>query len=471
LLLLGGGYGAGPALARVAEAAAKPGRAKPTRAFVSRPDLRPPTLTVRHAAERTADGYLFLAPSSGPGQRGTLIGDNAGEVIWFHPTRQTAMDFRTAIYKGKPVLTWWEGKAPAGLGRGECVIFDQSYRELARFRGRDRRPLDLHEFVLTPRGTALVTLNEHVTKDLSGLGGRANATVIGGVVQELDIASGRLLFEWRSLDHVAVEESYRPRDNPWDYFHINSIEQTPDGNLLVSARNTWTVYRINRRTGEVIWRLGGKKSDFAMGKGTVTAWQHDARSHQHGRVITIFDNGAAPQVQPQSRALVIALDTRRMRARLIRQYTHHPGRLVSPFMGNAQLLPNGNLMVGWGGQPFLTEFAPSGAIRFDARLPQGGQNYRAYRFPWLGRPAEPPRLVARSTAAGQALHASWNGATEVADWQLLTGARAADLRQTVTRPRKGFETELRVPKAARYAAAIALDRSGKPLGRSKTVRI
>jgi hypothetical protein len=279
-----------------------------------------------------------------------------------------------------------------------------------------------------------------------------------------------VLFEWRSLDHVAVEETHAIyTGHPLDYFHVNSIDLTADGNLLVSARNTWGVYKVSRKTGEVLWRLGGKRSDFEMGKGTVFAWQHDARHHGNG-LISVFDDGAAPQVEPQSRALVIKLDGTRSRATLVRSYTHHPRRIVSKFMGNAQVLGNGNVVVGWGSEPYVTEFAPDGSILFDGRLPRGGQNYRAFRFPWVGAPVLRPALLARRHAGIRTVYASWNGATEVASWQLFAAATATGLQMAGEMVRKGFETALVVPPGGRFAAVVALDHERRPLARSKTIR-
>jgi hypothetical protein len=461
--------GSADTLLRVGDALAAIGG--PVRHYRSRPDLRPPIVTVLRSG-RTADGYLFIAPSSGPGQRGVMILDNRGDVVWFHPTTpNTAMNFRTAVYKGEPALTWWEGKAERGLGRGEHVMLDASYREVARLPAGGGRQSDLHEFRLTPEGTALVTSYEVRTADLTPFGGTRSGKVIGGIVQELEVPSARVLHEWKSLDHVALDETHATIVNSLDYFHVNSIDLDGDGNLLVSARNTWAVYKIGRRSGEVLWRLGGKRSDFAMGKGTVFAWQHDARHHDGGRLISIFDDGAAPAVAPQSRALVIALDRERRRARLVGKYTHHPGRILSRFMGNAQVLDNGNVLVGWGSEPYITEFGPAGDIRFDARLPNGGQNYRAFRFPWVGRPSEPPKLVRRVVRSDGHLYASWNGATEVAAWQLRTGRTPDDLQPALTKPRVGFETALLPPAGALYAAVVALDRDGRPLRSSKAVRV
>jgi hypothetical protein len=442
-----------------------------TRHFVSRPDLRPPTLTVLRRG-KPASGHIFVSPSSGPGQRGALIADSAGEPVWFHPTTpQTAMNFRTGVYHGKPVLTWWEGKSKSGLGTGTNVILDDTYREIARVPAGGGRQSDLHEFLITPENTALLTSYEFRDVDLTSVGGPSSGKVIGGMVHEVAIPSGRVLFEWKSLDHVDVAETHAQYvGHPLDYFHINSIDLTPDGGLLVSARNTWAVYKISRRTGEIRWRLGGKRSDFKMGKGTVFAWQHDARHQGHNR-ISIFDDGALPQVEPQSRGLILQLDQKAGTARLLRKYVHRPNRIVARFMGNLQTLDNGNVMIGWGSEPYLTEFAPNGEIELDVRLPDGGMNYRAFRLPWRGRPSLPPRAVYRYAHGQGTVYVSWNGATEVAAWRLEAGPSSGALRAGAAVARQGFETALRTTPGDKVARAVALDTSGHVLGRSKAIRI
>lgn len=417
-----------PLLPELARATPAPGA---VRHFASRPDLKPPALAVTHG---TTGGSIFLAPSSGPGQRGALIADAKGDVAWFYPTpHRTVADFKVQRLHGRPVLTWWEGTVDKGLGNGEWVVADDTYRELARF-GRGG---DLHEFVISPENTALVLRNDVVPW--------RGGTLVVGVVQELDLPGGRLIRQWRSIDHVPVEETaIRAKPGPrFDYFHVNSIDVDSDGDLIVSARNTWAAYKIDRVTGRVKWRLGGKRSNFAMGAGTRFFWQHDVRAHAGG-LLTIFDNGAAPAEERQSRALTVQLRGRR--ATLVRADVHRPERVLSHFMGNAQLLPDGHMFVGWGGSPYLTEFAANGSIVFDAHLPRGGESYRAFRFPWTAHPRDAPTL-----AGG---YASWNGATEVAAW------RALDTGQVV--PRTGFET--RVPTGVRRVAA--LDAAGAVLGTS-----
>lgn len=435
--------------------------------FVSRADLRPPVVSVVTPAATVAPGLLFLAPSSGPGQRGVMIVDDTGRLVWFRPTKGTAMNVRAATYEGKPVLTWWEGKTEHGLGAGRHVIVDRSYGELASFPAGNGYSADLHELILTPRGTALVSAWGLRTMDLTRLGGRGKHPVIEGIVQELAIPSARVLFQWRSLDHVPISESYQKVGPRFDYFHINSIDIAPDGDLIVSARNTWTVYKVSRRTGKVVWRLGGKRSDFAMSRGARFAWQHDARAHEDGRVISVFDNGAAPKVEPQSRAIVLALDETRRRATLLRRYVHRPKPLSAHFMGSAQILGDGGMLVGWGSEPYLTEFARDGTIRLDLKLPPGGQSYRALRFPWTGRPSSPPSLAAR----GRVLYASWNGATELVSWRLRAGPGPSSLADVGVAPVDAFETALVAPGGAAYAQVVALDRKGRVIGASAAHRL
>ena len=434
----------------------------------------PPILKTVHHDPRTSAGCLFLAPLSGPGQRGSLLLDRDGEPLWFKPSKPVvALNFRAAVYRGKPALTWWEGKTERGLGEGTHVILDQSYREVARIPAGGGRPSDLHEFLLTSRGTALVTSWERAPMNLSSIGGPSNGVVVGGIVQELELPSGRVLFEWRSLDHVGVEESHSGFNTKgaFDYFHINSIELDADGNFLISARNTWAIYKIDRGSGNIIWRLGGKKSDFAMGPGTAFAWQHDARHHgASDQLVSLFDDGAAPQVQPQSKALVLALDTKQMRATLHRKYTHAPP-VLSHALGSTQILPNGNVLVGWGTAPWLSEYTAGGALVFDAHLPHGGQNYRVLKMPWRGRPTEPPAIATRRRGGHGFVYASWNGATDVHSWRLESGASPSALPTVSATRRTGFETELLAPAGARYAAIVALDGRGRPLGRSQAMKI
>src|ERR671913_546460 len=364
------------------------------RTFRSRPELRPPAIEITHQAHGTGPGYIFVAAKKGAGQDGPMIFDNLGRLVWFSKDRY-ATDFKVQRYMGEPVLTWWEGEILAGHGVGEYVIFDGSYREITRVQAGNGYRGDLHEFSITPQDTALLTAYTETQTDLSAIGGPKEGMTWGGIAQELDIETGEVLFEWRSLEHVGVEESYRkpPQDpsTPLDYFHINTIEIDFDGNWLISAKGTSAVYKIDRKSGEILWRLGGKESDFEMGKGTRFASQHDSRRQSDG-TITIFDNGAPPQVHEQSRTIVLELDMDEMSATLVREYTH-PKELLSTSQGNAQILPNSNVFVGWGSAPYISEYSKDGELLFDASFSGSAQSYRAFRLPWSGDPDDDPAVA------------------------------------------------------------------------------
>jgi hypothetical protein len=421
--------------------------------FHSRPDLRPPPVRILTPAHETAPGYVFIAPKKHVEQAGPMIVDNRGHMVWFRPLNTRGVtDFRVQQYRGKPVLTWWRGRPFHGKGDGNYAIVDSSYRTVARVRPGHGLVGDIHEFALTPRGSALMTIFHRVS-----VGDR---TVFEGAVQEVDVATGRVLFEWHSIGHVALAESYeRPPKKaslPYDYFHINSVDVDTDGNFLVSARNTHAVYKIDRTSGRILWRLGGKRSDFALGAGVRFAWQHDARRRPDG-TITLFDNEAAPQSGPQSRGLVLRVDERRRRVTLVRSIVHHPP-LLAATQGNMQLLPNGDWFVGWGARPYFTEYDATGRhVLFDARFGYGDDSYRAYRFPWHGHPGGRPALA----LDGRTAYASWNGATDVTAWQLV-----ADGRPAATVARTGFETALHVRLGVRTVAVRALAHNGRVLGTS-----
>src|SRR5215212_4900724 len=445
-------------------------------AFRSRPDLGPPAVEVATPAQDTAPGHIFVAPEAGgAAQGGSMILDDRGQVVWFRPLRETqgrAMNFGVQTYRGEPVLTW-------GETAGEYVIFDSSYRELARLRAGNGYDGDHHEFLISPQDTALITIYNSVPQDLTSVGGSEGGRAWQGIVQELDIESGKVLFEWRSIDHVALEETYvEAREDHYsgiDYFHINSIDVDHDDNLLISARETSAVYKVDRNTGEVIWRLGGKESDFEMGEGTRFAFQHDARRLRDG-TISIFDNGSLvfengiPRAVEESRAIVLDVDERKMRASLAREYTHPEGQYADA-AGNVQVLPNGNVFVGWGRALAISEFSRDGELLFDAMLPRGNRTYRAFRFPWRGYPTDRPAAAAeRASEEEVRLYASWNGATDLESWEVLAGSRPDRLEPLGSVTRDGFETAILACSAESYVAVRAKDASGRTFGISEPIK-
>jgi hypothetical protein len=445
--------------------------------FRSRPDLRPPTVTVTASSPATAPGDIFAAPYDGPGQSGPMILESDGGLVWFKalPKYTSATNLRVQEFAGKPVLTWWQGDISIhGFGQGEDVILDDAYAPIAHVRAGNGLQADLHEFQLTPQGTALITAYDPIHCDLSSVGGPADGAVTDGTFQEIDVRTGLVMFQWTSLDHVALAESYVPANSsstafPFDYFHINSINLDQDGSLLISSRNTWTAYDLNPQTGQIDWQLGGKHSSFAMGPGTTTAWQHDPRELANGS-FSIFDNGASPTVHTQSRGIVVALEPQAKTATLLGELTHAPP-ISTKSQGNVQALANGDWFVGWGEVPDFSELSPTGALLFDAHFPAGEQSYRDLRFAWTGVPATRPALTLVAAHGAGTVYASWNGATLVAGWRVLVGAGTHSLEPVAAAPRSGFETAIALPAgtSGKYLTVQALGGTGQVLGTAATV--
>jgi len=362
-----------------------------------------------------------------------------------------------------------------GFGQGEDLVMNSHYQTIARVRGGNGLRADLHDFQIAPHDIAYVTAFNPIRCDLSPVKGASHGAIIDTAIQEIDMKTGLVRWEWHSLDHVGAEESETPApttSTPWDWFHVNSIDLEPDGDIFISARSTWAGYQLEGGTGKILWRLGGLESSFKMGPGTETAWQHDGRILADGE-ITFFDDGSNPPIHSQSRAVRIALDFKTHEARLVSAYTHANPPLLAPSQGNMQTLADGNTVVGYGGVPAISEYAASGALLFDAHLPYDMAFYRAFRFPWSGRPASPPAVLASLNDTGEEtiVHTSWNGATEVAAWRVLAGKRAGSLAAQTTIPAGGFESATTLPKKFAYVAAQALDSSGHVLASSRTVKL
>jgi Arylsulfotransferase (ASST) len=441
--------------------------------FRSRPDLTPASITVSRNSAPASNGDIFLTPQFGPAQNGPMILDSSGRLVWFQPTsishNTLFSDFRVQNLHGQPVLTWWQGSTNAGSGRGVGVIFDQNYREIATVRAGNGLDADLHELLVTPQGQAYIIALAPVR-----LPGYARE-VMDAVVQEIDIATGLVMFSWDALDHIPLSTSYsfgpKVPGHILDPFHLNSVSLDRDGNLIVSARNTSAVYKINHITGKVIWTLGGKKSSFKMGSGTTTAFQHNAIVQSDGTLTMFDDGGGPPRVHKFSRGVRIRLDLTHMTASLVGQYAHPP-QIASAFEGGEQLLPNGDIFVGWGQQPYFTEFDSHGHANFDAHFTVPTSSYRAYRFPWNAQPPTTPALAAANGTDGTAkLWASWNGATDVTAWRVLGGPTGQSMKPIVTTARHGFETALGARNGNSWFAVQAMGAHGRVLATTRTVHM
>ncbi|HXB66385.1 MAG TPA: arylsulfotransferase family protein [Solirubrobacteraceae bacterium] len=444
--------------------------------FYTLPGAHPPALTVTVPDGDPAAGDVFTTNGPGPGQYGPLIYTPQGRLVWVEklPRGETAENLKVQSYKGQRDLTWWRGRVLSlGFGQGEDVVMNSRYQTVLTIPGANGLHADLHDFQIAPREVAYITAFNPIRCNLTPAGGERDGGIIDTAVQEIDMKTGLVRWEWHSLDHVPTSESENspPQGKPWDWFHINSIDAQPDGDVFISARNTWAGYQLEGGSGRILWQLGGAKSSFKLGPGVQTAWQHDGRILPDGEV-TFFDDGSNPPAHAQSRAVRIALDFATHEARLRRAIVH-PLPLLAASQGNVQTLPEGNTVVGYGAVPQITEYAPDGALLWDAHMSYDLTFYRAFRFPWSGRPASPPAVLATLNNTGEEtiVHASWNGATDVAAWRVLAGAHPGALAPRATIASTGFESSTILPKKYAYAAVQALDAAGHVLGTARTVAV
>lgn len=439
-----------------------PGPQDPVRHFRSAPDLQPPAVEVLARSPESTTELVAVGVKNGFVQKGPMLVDPAGEPVWFHPlTGVDARDVKVQTYRGEPVLTWWEGRMPGGYGYGEAVIMDDSYTEVARVPMQGGYDVDSHEVFITDDDTLLVIAYEPVGMDLSAMGGPADGQVVDNIVQEIDIGTGAVLFEWHSVGTIALDESYLPFEDgsPFDYVHANSVDVDDDGNLLVSARHSCTIYKLDRATGSIIWRLGGRESDFVMGEGTTFLKQHDARRSDDG-TITLLDNGGTcgETERESTRGLALEVDEQAMTAEVAREYPHPEG-LFSSSQANFQERPGGHVLVGWGSLPRWTEMDADGQVLLDMAIPEGLSitSYRAFAVDWEGRPDTGIDAVLHtSLQEGTSLYASWNGSTEVASWRVLAerGPGADAGLPAGAAERDGFETAIELDAEALDPAGL-----------------
>jgi hypothetical protein len=408
-----------PAVIGLALATAACGGGSPSGGPVRTTGTAPPPLTVLTRDPGGGQGDIFIAPAGGSYAAGPEIVTTTGKVVWFHrlPVGEVATDFRSQTYLGEPVLTWFQStpppaptRQPEGLGAqggpggasaqvspdgpsGTDYIYNDRYDQIATVRAGNGDTTNFHEFLITPWDTALVLADTVTTANLTSIGGPADQRVIDGFVQEIDIRTGRVLFQWDSAGHVPYSDSYEPRPSspstPWDWFHINAVHLDTDSNLLVSSRNTWTIFKVDRHTGQIMWQLGGKHSSFTLRAapgqvldrdGKIFAWQHDPEAIGGGEY-TFFDDESGGNLLGSSRAVTVRLDLATRVATLIKSDDQPEGK-VAQLMGNAQTTPGGGLFVGWGALPYISEFSPSGKLLFNAKLPTGVSTYRAYLLSW-----------------------------------------------------------------------------------------
>ena len=458
--------------------------------FVSAPNLHPPKIYADAPIDTNelARGYIMLGNfydlTTKPmdGQSGPLILNNKLQPVWFLPVPKDMVASNLAVqsYEGKPVLTWWQGTV-SDTGQtytGEDVIVNQHYQTVATLKGQDGWVISMHDLVISG-GDAWVTADKDIPMSLAKYGGTSDGVLLDSAVQEYDIATGKLLYTWNALGHVPLTSSYAdvPANGfPWDAYHVNSLQLVGNGTFLVSMRNTWAAYLVDAKTGHVEWQLGGKHSSFSLPASASFEWQHDVRLSPGG-IVTMFDDnccqitGAGTYLAPAgaSKGLELRLDAKSRTVSVVAQYAQPAGSSAA-YMGNMQLLPNGNVFIGWGQQPYFSEYTKSGKLVLDATFPGPDLSYRATLDQWSGSPVDPPATAARSTPKGTDVYVSWNGATQVTDWRLLAAKAGGPLAPVATSPKTGFETEITVKGGYQVFEVQALNKKGNVIGASGQFR-
>jgi len=458
--------------------------------FIATPSLHPPKLRVnrRAPAARLASGYIFTANffdlNNPPltGQSGPLILDNSLQPVWFKavPQRVVASSLSLQTYEGKPALAWWQGVVTntGSTESGEDVVVNQHYQTVARLKATGGWVLTLHEFLISGED-AWVTANKNIAKNLSSYGGAYNGALIDSAVQEYNLKTGKLLRSWDALDHIPLGDSYAsvPTNGfPWDAYHVNAIDLTGDGTFLVSMRNTWAAYLVND-TGKIEWTLGGKRSSFEFGPGAAFQWQHDVKL-QSGSTVSLFDDhccqltggGTSVSATGPSRGLVLKLNQQTRTATLVAQY-NGGGKFETEYMGDTQPLQNGNTFVGWGSEPYLSEYSPSGKLLLEGSFPGSDLSYRSTLEQWVGLPLSPPAGAARQTDGKTTVYASWNGATQVVSWRVLATAGAGRMTVVASAAKSGFETAIGVQTSYKSFEVQALAVDGRVIGASRLFTI
>lgn len=467
---------------------------------LQRPDLHAPIIDFAILRpELVSPGYIFLAPYRNV-DPGPYIYDNWGNLIWSGAGSsgpKTAHAPRVCQYKGADHICYFQGEQHQGFARGHGVIMDQNYRIVKTVESSGAgASSDMHEFKMTPYAngtTMLMTVYQPRQYDLT-IDPRFNVEhgmgwVVEGVFQEVEIDTGRVVFEWRSLDHVDPGQSWTMpgttdtsgdglhEQSPWDYFHLNSIDKDENGDYLLSARHTSGIYKVSGIDGTIHWQLGGSASSFEQ-TNFEFSYQHHARwvsQNSTHTILSFYDNASNTynQTNDFSHGWIIAIDHIAETATMIQEWgaPEDEGGLLSGSQGNMQLLPNGGCHIGWGEHAYFSEHTAEGSAVMYAKVADRASNvmiYRSGKYNWTAQPLTKPALWTYSLeGAKMASWVSWNGATEVRSWNFYTADNATGPFIFVGNARKtGFETEFHSTRFSMWSYAEAVGDDNLPLERS-----
>ncbi|KAE8442498.1 hypothetical protein EG329_003279 [Mollisiaceae sp. DMI_Dod_QoI] len=466
-------------------------------------DFEPPAPKITKWSSECDSGNLLLTPRgplvSGPA-RGPVMLDAKGNLIWMDNDKfEQAMNLNVQKYKGQDYLTFWTKKkksSHAKHSKKSYVMLNSSYEVAYTVHPHGKglkRKGDSHEFRITPQGTALITIYHKHKADCRELGLGKKCWIQDGLFQEIDIETGKLIFEWRATDHIRMSDVFsspsrkdghgKSKKDAFDFFHINSVDKIDSGDYIISARYMHAIVCISGKTGDILWQLGGKNNNFQdLNRATDFAWQHHV-TWQGNNTISVFDNHANNvfhSPSKHSKGMLIRLDMEKMTASLIQKFVH-PDKILNVSQGSVQVIPeSGNVLVGFGNSPTYIEYSADGKVLCSAHFAPHlifeiidfgfVKSYRVFKSPWVGRPKTVPDVKVK----GKKVYVSWNGATEVTGWRLETAkvleAKDDEFVTAKELERDGFETTFALDKVHGYVRIAALDATKDVMAYSAVVR-
>jgi hypothetical protein len=456
--------------------------------YVTEPGLKPPKVTVTKPGP-ALEGDLFTDPLPAPeihpggkkllefepvGPNGLMILNSEGKMLWWKQLPEEVGSVLEPVqYEGKTALAWWQGKVTEGaFGLGEGVITNTAYEPIAHIKAGNGLQADIHELYITPEGQAYIITVQPVCLPECN---EEHPITFDDEIQEIDIKTGLVMWSWDTLGHVPLENSeVQPANGKADPFHMNSVQALPEHRVLISMRDTSGIYEIDQTTGNILWEISPHHNTFKVHKGPLFHFQHDARLYgKHLEFLSLFDDEAGPPLYGPAKGLVLKLKGKTVK--LVHAYLN-PQESISVAEGSMQVLPNGEALVGWGATTPFSQFTKrggkkkNGILQFEAEFPKGDGLYRVRRFPWSATPNTKPAVVAKRESPEEvAVSVSWNGATEVAKWEVLAGEEANALAPVTTAAWSNFETRIPVSSTDTVFEVKALDKEGKVLATSEAV--
>lgn len=476
--------------------------------FVTRPDIGAPRWDIKiYDEEALAPGYWFLAPYANLGQvsyplwNGPHIYDQQGELVWSGAPmfdHRNTHDFKTTMMDDQPMMTLIKTDDAHEAG----VIMDNTYNIDRRIDMRGNLDdANMHDFTVRDNGKKALFLTAKTGEQYDiNFGGYKGPCYIGWQgFRELNLESGINVFKWNAMDHIplnestkmegTVEEQCLDKHDGWDILHLNAIDKFDDGDYLLSARHTDTIYKISHIDGSIVWKLGGVNSDFEFPdeRCKFTRNHHvrfDSQNDTH-QVITLMNNAAGhgngKAEKPSADAsyglhLALRIDQKPMTVELVARAKHPLGEYTTS-RGSVSILPNKNIFVGWTYRSVHSEHAPDGRLLMYAEAKHSSANtYRAYKQPWVGKPIAPPDVHSAAMDFGDEgmstlVYVSWNGDTETSTWNLYHTTPSGDENELIAASaRQGFETVLTWRGFAKYVRLVALDAQGNEIGKSKVIK-